>query len=409
MLTLSITGTTGFSVRVCLVIDDYLPNSTKIGAKMMHELACKLLSEGHKVTVISPCVLLANAKEVVKFEDVSVWKFRTGKIKNTCRVQRTINETLLSLRAWLALRKQILEEKHDLIVYYSPSIFWGPLIVFLKFCWNARSYLVLRDFFPQWVIDNGLLSKYSPIAAYFRFFEWLNYRAADVIGVQSQENKKAFARISNILRPIEVLYNWSSLDTLKTTSGRYRQQLGLQNKVVFFYGGNIGVAQDMMNVVRLAKGLLNDGKAHFLLVGDGDEAPLIAELIDKGALTNLTLLPAVTQLEYFEILNEFDVGLFSLHRDHTAHNFPGKLLGYMAHAKPILGSVNTGNDVKEVIVQAGAGLVATNGNDKEFLANAMLLLHDRSLRKSMGTASRHLLENQFSVDRAVAQVLAVVD
>ena len=30
----------------------------------------------------------------------------------------------------------------------------------------------------------------------------------------------------------------------------HRKSLGLENKVVYFYGGNIGHAQDMLNIVR---------------------------------------------------------------------------------------------------------------------------------------------------------------
>ena len=55
------------------------------------------------------------------------------------------------------------------------------------------------------------------------------------------------------------------------------------------------------------------------------------------------------------MLAEFDVGLFTLHKDHTTHNFPGKLLGYMVQRLPILGSINKGNDLKEIVENANAG------------------------------------------------------
>ena len=58
--------------------------------------------------------------------------------------------------------------------------FLGRLVSRLKNLWGASSYLVLRDFFPQWVIDNGLLSTTSPITCYFKFFEALSYRAAEI-------------------------------------------------------------------------------------------------------------------------------------------------------------------------------------------------------------------------------------
>lgn len=41
-------------MRICIIVDDYLPNSTKVAAKMMHELAVKLKEKGHEITVITP-------------------------------------------------------------------------------------------------------------------------------------------------------------------------------------------------------------------------------------------------------------------------------------------------------------------------------------------------------------------
>ena len=43
-------------MRICLIIDDYLPESIKVGAKMMHELACELKVQGHEVTVVTPSI-----------------------------------------------------------------------------------------------------------------------------------------------------------------------------------------------------------------------------------------------------------------------------------------------------------------------------------------------------------------
>ena len=58
---------------------------------------------------------------------------------------------------------------------------------------------------------------------------------------------------------------------------------------------------------------------------------------------DLTRLEHTNATEMAKVL--IDIGLFSLAYNHTAHNFPGKLLGYMFESKPILGSVNPGNEV----------------------------------------------------------------
>ena len=371
----------------------------------MHDLAVELMRQGHAVTVVTPKPRSAQILHLVSMDGVTVCYFRSGAIKNVSLVRRAINETLLSYHAWRAGKSYFRANPHDLIIYYSPTIFWGRLVRRLKKLWGASSYLVLRDIFPQWVVDNGILSPYSPVTGYFTLFERLNYRAADRIGLQSPLNLQWFRKKYGEIRPLDVLYNWSCIEDVPAQGNACRTKLGLSDKVVYFYGGNIGHAQDMMNIVRLAIRMRKFERAHFLLVGAGDEVKLVRAEIGRHNLDNVTLLPPVSQIEYREIMAECDVGLFTLHRDHVTHNFPGKLLGYMAHEKPVLGSVNPGNDLQELMEQSGAGLITVNGDDDGLFYNAMRLFNDIELRKNMGKAARQLLIGRFSVQVAVQSIL----
>ncbi len=391
-------------MKICLIVDDYMPHSIKVAAKMMHELACEFVAQGHEVSVITPSAQLKEACELSVLDGVNVWRFKSGEIKNIGKVKRAVNEMLLSHRAWRILLPHFKQNKYDLIVYYSPSIFWGLLVRRLKKLWDARSYLVLRDFFPQWAIDQGLIREGSVIEKYFRWFEVRNYAVADRIGVMSQKNLEWFEAMAYTDKPLEVLYNWAA-NTPVSSEGHFKRSLGMQEKIVYFYGGNIGYAQDMMNIVRLAENMRGEEKAHFVLVGAGDEVELVSEAIGEKALANMTLLPSVSQEVYKQMLSEFDIGLFTLHPDHSTHNFPGKLLGYMVQELPILGSINAGNDLKAIVEDAGAGLVSVNGEDEAFLANALKLLHDDHYRTQAGQNGKKLLDAVFSVEAAARQIL----
>lgn len=399
-------------MRILLLVDDYFPNSIKVAAVMMHELAKELQIQGHVVTVCTPDVTLSQKFLIDEYDGVRVLRFKLGAIKNVSKIKRAINETLLSYVAWRHLKHHFTENEHDLIVFYSPTIFFGGLVKKLKSIWSCKTYLILRDFFPQWAVDGGLIKDGSFIHRYFKYFESISYKAADVIAVQSPSNKEYFISNDDYYEykdKLDVLYNWSdsAISIDKNTS--YREKLGLKNKIVFFYGGNIGHAQDMMNIVRLAQSLSGYPQAHFLLVGQGDEVDLILDSVSKNNIKNLSYLGSVNQLEYQEMLMEFDVGLFSLHRDHKTHNFPGKLLGYMKYSKPILGSVNLGNDLKSVLMDCDAGFVTVNGEDDTLTSNALKLLESAEIRESMGVNARTLLKNTFSVKSAAQKITGVLD
>ena len=89
-------------MNICLIIDDYLPDSIKVGAKMMHELAVQFVARGYTVTVITPAPSLLTRSEITVLDGVTVCRFKSGEIKNVSKVKRAINETLLSYYAWRA-------------------------------------------------------------------------------------------------------------------------------------------------------------------------------------------------------------------------------------------------------------------------------------------------------------------
>lgn len=391
-------------MKICIIVDDYLPLSIKVAAKMMHELAVELNAMGHAVTVITPSTEIQKSYEFSSLDEIQIIRFKSGSIKNTGKIKRAINESLLSFRAWWYLKNFFLKEKQDFIVYYSPSIFWGLLVRKLKRLWNAQSFLILRDFFPQWVVDNGMLKEKSIITRYFRLFERINYNSADKIGIQSPANIREFQKYHGMKYKIELLYNWASDIPQTTENYPYRKKLGIENKTVFFYGGNIGHAQDMENILKLAKGLLRYQDAHFVLIGAGDEVELVKQRMKDYSLTNMDLLDPVGQDEFKKIIAEFDIGLFSLHKKHTTHNFPGKVLGYMVQGMPILGCVNPDNDLREVIEQANAGYVSISGDEESILKNAISLL-DSEIRKEKGLNSKKLLKGKFSISAACKTIL----
>lgn len=393
-------------MRLLIISDDYLPSSTRVHAKMLHELALEFKAKGHDVVVLTPGKSdQAQKLAKDKLDDVEVWRFRSGPVKDVSRLRRLINESLLSFRAWQAIKPELSSMKVDGVVYYSPSIFFGFLVAKLKAVFACRSYLVLRDLFPQWAIDEKMIGEHSPVTYYLRYFEQKNYLAADRIGLMSEKNIEVFSKLQPKLTNVEVLRNWVSSGVDAAITPYWRVKLGLEDKVIFLYGGNIGKAQDMPNLMRLSFSMREVTNAHFVFVGQGESFQDVADFIQQHALKNVTLMPSISQDEFKALLLEVDVGLFSLARTHTAHNFPGKILGYIACSLPILGSVNPGNDLMPMINEHEAGFVFENGDDEALFKAAKNLVVSAELRKQCGVNARRLLDSHFSVQSAVDKVL----
>jgi glycosyltransferase involved in cell wall biosynthesis len=392
-------------MRIFLLVDCYLPSPISC-AKLVSDLAGHMSQFGNEVTVVTPDDSLVAPTQVSKENGVTVLRVKTGKLKHSSRIIRAINEIRLSGVMWKSARHFFETHACDVVVYYSPTIFWGGLIRNLKALNGCRSYLVLRDLFPQWALDAGLLSRYGPIYWYFKHHELRLYKVSDVIGVQSPEDLDYFSKSSlQDRKKVEVLFNWARVDEVPAASFGMRSKLGVLDKVIFMYGGRLGVAQDIDNIVRLAASLSAEKDIFFLLVGDGSESDRIKSEISLRGLQNIVVHPPVSQTEYLEILAECDVGLISLSRDLKTQNMTGKILSYMAVGKPILASVNLGNSLVAMIPDNGAGFVSVNGEDEVFRTNALKLARSADLRQRMGENAYKMLKEKFDVSTAARQIM----
>ena len=391
-------------MRIVILIDCYLP-SRKSGAKHIHDLALECRDLGHDVTIITISDYITRAFQVSDDQGLRIARVKMGKIKGMPKIVRAIQEVRLSHVIWRKARRFLKANPADAIIYYSPTIFFGALVRRLKSLWSCPSYLILRDIFPQWAVDAGILKK-RIVWRFFREKERAQYDASDVIAVQSRGDLRYFQEhFPRKNYRLTVLYNWARSSEAGLPATSYRSRLGLRDKVVFVYGGNLGVAQDVDNLIRLAASLTGRPEIHFLLVGEGTEAPRMKRIIESRQLQNIHLLPAVGQREYLAMLSECDVGLLSLDRRLTTHNVPGKLFGYMYWGKPVLASLNPGNDLFTLLDHKRAGFCFVNGDDANLMAAALQLASDVQLRTQMGRNARCLLESTFSSRTAAVQIL----
>lgn len=391
-------------MRILILVDCYYP-SPKSSAKLVHDLGVELHQRGHSVLVLTPSDMVSEPLTTSMEDNLLIARVKAGRIKGANNTVRALREMQLSKNLWHRARHFLYENPCDLILFYSPSIFFGPLVSKLKSLWGCPAYLILRDIFPEWAVDAGILRR-GLLYRFFRRMETRQYQTADLIAVQSPGNLEYFARAftRNQFR-LKVLYNWALLTEIDLPHTNWRTRLGLEEKVVFFYGGNIGVAQDIDNLLRLAVRLAQRTNIHFLLVGSGSEMARLNNSIAAQGLRNIQVLPAVSQKEYLSMISEFDVGLISLDARLKTHNIPGKLLSYLYWGLPVLASVNPGNDLFDLLNGNRAGFCLVNGDHENLATAAQRLVDQPDLRSEMGKNARRLLEQTFSAEVAANQIL----
>jgi glycosyltransferase involved in cell wall biosynthesis len=395
-------------VRIALIADTFPPLRTS-GAVQLRDLSREFVGHGHKLTVLLPSSDLTLPWLIEDFDGVQLVRLRAPKTKDIGYVRRTINEFLMPFAMLRNLRKSPLaDERWDGVVWYAPSIFFGPIVSALKYVSHCKSYLIIRDIFPEWAVDMGLMSRGLPYW-FFKVIANYQYSVADVIGIQAQGNKIYFRDRKDC--QIEVLQNWLT-DAPNVGCSISVASTVLAGRTIFVYAGNMGVAQGMGVLLELAERLHSRKDIGFVFVGRGSDAQRLRLDAENRGLDNVVFFDEIDPTEIPGLYAQCHVGIVALDPRHKTHNIPGKFLSYMQAGLPVLASINPGNDPEEMINCEGVGRVCTDHSGATLQRLAIDLLDEvtgnTTNNQAVSARCKALSAKLFSPEVAVKQILSAL-
>ena len=394
-------------MRLALIADTFPPLRTS-GAVQLRDLSREFARQGHSLCVLLPAPEQLEPWHSHEVHGVQVIRLKAPRTKDIGYVRRTLAEFMMPFAMLRNFRKSPLaKERWDGVVWYSPSIFHGYFASALKASSGCKSYLVIRDIFPEWAADMGLMGRGLP----YRFFDAVaryQYSVADVIGVQTPGNRNYFNRwVTKPRRHLEVLQNWLDKPAQVRCSIRVNET-SLAGRRVFVYAGNMGVAQGMDILLELANRLRRRADVGFLFVGRGSDAARLKADAESRRMENVLFFDEIDPDEIPDLYAQCDAGIVALDPRHKSHNIPGKFLTYMQSGLPVLANVNPGNDLAQMIREERVGQVCetSQGEELEQLATALL----EQIQTDSGLTARclALFERQFTVEKAVKQIVAAL-
>jgi glycosyltransferase involved in cell wall biosynthesis len=390
-------------MRIALITDTYPPLRNS-GAVQLRDLSREFVRQGHQPTVIWPSADIDKEWLLDELKGVQVLRLKAPQTKGISYARRTMNEFLMPFVMLRNFRSSPLSAQYwDGVVWYSPSIFHGPMVSALKKSSSCRSYLILRDIFPEWAADVGLMSR-GLIYQAFKLIAHYQYSIADVIGVQTLGNRTYFASSD---RRVEVLQNWLANAPAVSCSISINQTV-LAGRKIFVYAGNMGVAQGMGILLELAERLKQQSDIGFLFVGRGSDAQRLRAEVQQRALDNVVFFDEIDPDEIPGLYAQCHAGLVALDPRHKTHNIPGKFLSYMQAGLPVLASINRGNDLVELITTEQVGLVCTDTSAESMATNAVKLIELLSTDSGFKNRCERLASRLFSPEVAVKQILSAL-
>ena len=392
-------------MKVAIITDSFPPLKNS-GAIQIRDLSIEFVRQGHEVVVITPSSEIINPYLLSEMDKVQVLILKAPKIKDIGYFRRAIGEYFMPFIMIRHLkRNSLIDNNLDGIITYAPSIFLGPLANMLKKKNNCKNYLILRDIFPQWAVDVGLLSNYGLPYYFLKRVERYLYSTADIIGVQTPANLKYFnENVVYRTGHIEVLQNWLAVNKSKTCHiviGKTK----LKGRKIFVYAGNMGVAQGLSVFIDLADSLSTQKSIGFLFVGRGNAVVSLRQAVKVRGLDNILIYDEIEPQEIHALYQQCDVGIISLDKRHKTHNIPGKFLSYMQSGLPVLAAINSGNDLEHIIITNKVGCGSTN-HSVDVLKKLVEEIVENVLSDD-GTKNRclKLYKDMFSPKKAVEQII----
>lgn len=338
---------------------------------------------GHNVyTVSSYEKRTGKETELIEDHGAHMLHVKIGNLTKTNTIEKGISTVVIEKQYKTAIEKYLSNVKFDLVMYSTPPITLVKVIEYVKKKDNCKSYLLLKDIFPQNAVDLGMMQKNGVKGLLYRYFrckEKKLYAVSDYIGCMSQANVDYILSHNPEINPGKVEICPNSVEVVdmsvdEKTRNEIRRKYDIPlDKKVFVYGGNLGKPQGIDFMIECLKSQEKNEYVYFLIVGDGTEYGKIETYVESDKPSNVRLMKRLPKEDYDVMVGACDVGMIFLDHRFTIPNFPSRLLSYMQAKIPVLAVTDPNTDIGKVIVDGGFGWWCESNDCHQFSKKIRLI------------------------------------
>jgi glycosyltransferase involved in cell wall biosynthesis len=277
---------------------------------------------------------------------------------------------------------------------------------------NRRNALLvnwLQDIYPEVAVELGVKIFDGPLGRLLCLMRdrSLKQATANVVLGHHMEGRVlsrgvASDRVYNIP-------NWcddESIQPIRHADNPMRHELGLDNKFVVGYAGNLGRAHEFNTILGAAERLREHPNIVFVFVGGGHYLSELADLTKKRGLERLfRFVPYQNPFENPAALNQAlclaDVHWLSLRPELEGLIVPSKFYSIAAAGRATIAITDREGEIARLVEKFECGKVI-EVNDSPALAETLSLLSaNLNQCEKMGERARKMLDNNFSCRQAL--------
>lgn len=333
------------------------------------ELARYLNAQGHEVTVITgfPNYPLGRVYSGYKMRlwqwdeigGVRILRIPLYPSHNNSAISRVLH--YLSFAFTSAVAGVIVGRGMDLLWAYSSAPNSGIPAVAISLINKIPFVLEVQDMWPETLAASNIMRPGWKLRILYGSIDYclrIVYRMAAAIIVISAGFKRNLISKNVPANKIHVIPNWTDSELYRSLpkDSKIAEKWRLADRFNVIFGGNMGLAQNLRNVLFAAEKLKDLPKIQFVFIGDGVEYERLVQIARDRKITNVAFIgrQPTAQMPYFFALA--DILLVSLAKSPIFDiTVPSKITAYMACKKPILCCAS--GDAADIIRDSGAGAI----------------------------------------------------
>lgn len=381
--------------RVLIVVERFYPEDF-----LVNDLAAEWKRQGHDVEVLTqvpsyPFDRIYDGyrnrmyQTTQEFNDIPVHRVSTIFGYNRSVVRKILNYLHFGFLTGLwALWNGRRFDK--VFIYHTAALTMASAVVPLKLIWRKPITIWTQDLWPDAVWGYGFKPakwKESLLNGFVRFI----YSMCDRITVSCRRYVQRIKELTG--RDAEWIPQWepSDMELTEKESG---------GKIVFMFAGNMGVPQNLENVIEgFIKADLQE--AELWLVGDGVMANPLKE--KYGDAPNVRFCGRQPRNDMPKWFVQADALIISL-TDKYSLTLPGKFQSYIKTGKPLLGILN--GEARELIEEFDIGYVAEPSDIEEIISafRKMRDVFESGQSVYFGVRAKRLSKSMFDRDKLISQL-----
>jgi glycosyltransferase involved in cell wall biosynthesis len=377
-------------------------------SQMLTDLAEGLVRSDIEVSVVCSRQLYEDpqaalpAHEVIR--GVRVWRVRTARFGRGNLSGRALDYATFYLAATAALLR--LARECDVLVVKTDPPLLSLIGAFVARRRRVACINWLQDLFPEIASRLALSPLPRPLESRLASWRDRSLAAAHTNVVLGTRMRDYLAGRGVPPERINVGENWADEDTisrLPIVASALRRRLGLADKFVVAYSGNLGRAHDSDTLLKAAQALRDDPGTVFLLTGGGASMRALETAARQQGLAQMRFLPYQPRAQLTDSLAAGDVHIVTLLPQLEGLIVPSKLYGILAAGRPVIFIGDPAGELAQLIADSRIGFSVACGDGGELCRALRSLRNDPDGRERMGARARALFEERYTLTRALTR------